>query len=125
MSVYQISIIAFIKMLESQTTLIPLQDWTELQQLSSNLDPENDNEEISEILETWLKLESRSQLLATYKQNLKSLTATSPVDPGINIGIGNSKSPTERDKPSPSSKELLDNAIKHNSPLSNRPQPQP
>ncbi|QIR38769.1 hypothetical protein HCG51_20065 [Tolypothrix sp. PCC 7910] len=124
MSVYQTSIIAFIKMLESQTNLIPLQDWTELQQLSSNL-PENDNEEISEILETWLKLESRSQLLATYKQNLKSLTATSPVDPGINIGIGNSKSQTPPDKPSPSSKELLDNAIKHNSPLSNRPQPQP
>ncbi|MBD2164439.1 hypothetical protein H6G04_08475 [Calothrix membranacea FACHB-236] len=124
MSVYQTSIIAFIKILESQTNLIPLQDWTELQQLSSNL-PENDNEEISEILETWLKLESRSQLLEAYKQNLQSITATSPVDLGVNIGIGNSKSQTPPDKPSPSSKELLDNAIKHNSPLSNRPQPQP
>lgn len=123
MSVYQNSILAFIQVLESQTNLITNQDWTELQQLPNKL-PENDIEEISEILENWLQSESRNQLLATYKQNLKLLTATSPVDAGINIGIGNSKSQTPPDKASPSSKELLDNAIKNNSPLSDKQQTQ-
>jgi hypothetical protein len=123
MSISRNSVLAFIQVLDSQSKLIPTQDWNELQQLSNQL-PE-DNEEISEILENWLQPESRSQLLETYKQNLKSLTVASPIDVDRNIGIANSKSPTQVNQPSESSKELVDNAIKNNSPLSDDKKPQP
>ncbi|MEI1373215.1 hypothetical protein PQG02_27885 [Nostoc sp. UHCC 0926] len=115
MSIYRNSIQAFIQVLDSQSKLIPTQDWNELQQLSSQL-PE-DNEEIVEILENWLQPESRNQLLEAYKQHLKSLTVASPIDVDRNIGIANSKSQTPVNQPSESSKELVDNAIKNNSPL--------
>lgn len=121
MSVYSNSVLAFIQVLDSQSKLIPTQDWNELQQLSSQL-PEDD-EEISEILENWLQPESRSQLLEDYKQYLKSLTAASPIDVDRNIGIANSKSQTPANQPSESSKELVDNAIKNNSPLSENTKP--
>ncbi|MEH1912125.1 hypothetical protein [Nostoc sp.] len=121
MSVYKNSIKAFIQVLDSQSNLIPTQDWNELQQLPSHL--AEDDEEISEILENWLKPESRSQLLETYKQHLKLLSATSPIDLDINIGIANSKSQTPVNQPSESSKELTENAIKRNSPLSDKQEP--
>ncbi|QKQ74659.1 hypothetical protein [Nostoc sp. TCL240-02] len=121
MSVYRNSVLAFIQVLDSQSKLIPTQDWNELQQLSSQF-PEDD-EEISEILENWLQPESRSQLLEDYKQYLKSLTAASPIDIDRNIGIANSKSQTPVNQPSESSKELVDNAIKNNSPLSENTKP--
>lgn len=116
MSIYRNSIQAFIQVLDSQSKLILTQDWNELQQLSSQL-PE-DNEEIVEILENWLQPESRNQLLEAYKQYLKSLTVVSFIDVDRNIGIANSKSQTPVNQPSESSKELVDNAIKNNSPLS-------
>ncbi|MEA5514006.1 hypothetical protein [Nodularia sp. UHCC 0506] len=122
MSVVENSILAFIQVLHSQSKLIPTQDWNELQELWNQF-PEDD-EEITEIIENWLQTESRSQLLETYKQNLKSLTAAYPIDAVTNIGIGNSKSTTPPDQPSPSSKELLENAIKNNSPLSDEKQSQ-
>lgn len=121
MSISRNSIEAFIQVLDSQSKLIPTQDWNELQQLSSQL-PE-DNEEIVEILENWLQPESRSQLLEAYKQYLKSLTVVSPIDVDRNIGIANSKSQTPVNQPSESSKELVDNAIKNNSPLSENTKP--
>ena len=77
------------------------------------------------MLENWLRTESHSQLLAAYKQNLQKISATSTIDVSINIGIGGSKSQTPANQPSPSSKELLDNAIKNNSPLFNKPKSQP
>ena len=123
MSVDRNSIQAFIQILDSPSNLISLQDWDELQQLSSSL-PEDDAE-ISEMLENWLRTESHSQLLAAYKQNLQKISATSTIDVSINIGIGGSKSQTPANEPSPSSKELLDNAIKNNSPLFNKPKSQP
>ncbi|WP_375515804.1 hypothetical protein [uncultured Nostoc sp.] len=116
MSIYRNSIQAFIQVLDSQSKLILTQDWNELQQLSSQL-PE-DNEEIVKILENWLQPESRNQLLEAYKQYLKSLTVVSFIDVDRNIGIANSKSQTPVNQPSESSKELVDNAIKNNSPLS-------
>ncbi len=122
MSVYRNSVLAFIQVLNSQSKLIPTQDWNELQQLSSQF-PEDD-EEISEILENWLQPESRSQLLEDYKQYLKSLTAASPIDVDRNIGIANSKSQTPANQPSESSKELIENAIKRNSLLSDDKKPQ-
>ncbi|KAF3886577.1 MULTISPECIES: hypothetical protein [Nostocales] len=79
-----------------------------------------DDAEIEEILENWLRTESYSQLLAAYKQNLKSISAVSPIDVSVNTGIGNSKSQTSTNRPSSPSKELSDNAIKNNSPLSNK-----
>ncbi|MEH1904834.1 MAG: hypothetical protein V7L04_26400 [Nostoc sp.] len=121
MSVYKNSIKAFIQVLDSQSKLIPTQDWNELHQLPSQL-PEDD-EEISEILENWLKPESRNQLLETYKQHLKLLSAASPIDVDRNIGIANSKSQTPVNQPSESSKELTENAIKRNSPLSDKQEP--
>lgn len=119
MSAYQTSIQAFIQILESSSNLITLPDWEELQKISDNL-PENDIEGISEILETWLKTESRSQLLTAYQQNLTSLITKSPIDTGENIGIAKSQSQTAPNQPSQSSKELVDNAIKNNSPLSDK-----
>lgn len=123
MSVDRNSVQAFMQILDSQSNLISLQDWDELQQLSSSL-PEDDAE-ISEMLENWLRTESHSQLLAAYKQNLQKISAISTIDVSINIGIGGSKSQTPANQPSPSSKELLDNAIKNNSPLFNKPKSQP
>ncbi|MGH1397332.1 MAG: hypothetical protein ACRAVC_25345 [Trichormus sp.] len=116
MSIYKKSALAFEQVLDSQSNLISISDWKELEQLRSHL-PEDD-EEISKILENWLQPESRSLLLETYKQNLKSLSAASPINVDINIGIANSKSQTPANQPSESSKELTENAIKRNSPLS-------
>jgi hypothetical protein len=124
MSAYQDSIQAFIQILESSSNLISLPDWEELQQLSHSL-PESDHEEISAILENWLKTESRSQILAVYQQNLKSIITKSPIDVGENIGIARSQSPTAPNQSSQSSKELVDNAIKNNSPLSDKQKSQP
>ncbi|MEH2304835.1 hypothetical protein [Nostoc sp.] len=121
MSIYRNSIEAFIQVLDSQSNLIPTQDWNELQQLSGQL-PE-DNEEIVEILENWLQPESRNQVLEVYKQNLKLLSTASPIDGGVNIGIGNTKSQTQANQPSQSSKELIENAIKTNSRLSENTKP--
>ncbi|MEH1943090.1 MAG: hypothetical protein V7L01_23110 [Nostoc sp.] len=123
MSISRNSIEAFIQVLDSQSNLIPTQDWNELQQLSSQL-PE-DNEEIVEILENWLQSESRNQVLEAYKQNLESITDKLPINVSANIGIANSKSQTPANQPSESSKELVDNAIKNNSPLSDDKKPQP
>ncbi|PHJ69060.1 hypothetical protein VF14_02630 [Nostoc linckia z18] len=116
MSIYKNSIKAFIEMLDSQSNLIPISDWEELQQISTQL-PEDD-EEISEIIEEWLKRQSCSELLEAYKQNLKSISAESPINVDINIGIGNSKSQTPANQPSESSKQLIENSIKNNSPSS-------
>ncbi|MBE8967782.1 hypothetical protein IQ277_16425 [Nostocales cyanobacterium LEGE 12452] len=121
MSISRNSIEAFIQVLDSQSKLIPTQDWNELQQLSSQL-PE-DNEEIVEILENWLQSESRNQVLEAYKQNLESITDKLPINVSTNIGIANSKSQTPANQPSESSKELVDNAIKNNSPLSENTKP--
>ncbi|MBC1238753.1 hypothetical protein [Nostoc sp. 2RC] len=116
MSIYKNSIKAFIQMLDSQSNLISISDWEELQQISIQL-PEDD-EEISEIIENYLKAQSCSELLEAYKQNLKSISAESPINVDINIGIGNSKSQTPANQPSESSKQLTENAIKNNSPSS-------
>lgn len=120
----QTSIQAFIQILNSQSQLISLPDWEELQQIHSSL-PEDDDEEIAEILEDWLQTASRSQLLAAYTQNLEIITKPSSINEGKKLWIANSKSQTPPDKPSPSSKELLDNAIKLNAPLSDKQKSQP
>ncbi|UKP00425.1 hypothetical protein [Nostoc sp. UHCC 0870] len=124
MSVDQNSIQAFIQILKSPANLISPTDWDELLQLWSNL-PENDDTEISGILDNWLRNPSRSQLLAAYRQNLRSISPESQMNLGINLGLGGTTSPTKRGESSPSSKELLDNAIKNNAPLSDKQKSQP
>lgn len=121
MSIYENSIRAFIQVIESKSNLISHQDWDELHQLSSNL-PE-DVEEILEIIENWLQLDSRNQILQAYEQKLETIGSSSSIDLDKNLGIGNSQSPTKPNQPSQLYNKLLDNSIKKNSPLLNPPSP--
>ena len=121
MSIYENSIRAFIQVIEFKSDLISHQDWVELHQLSSNL-PE-DLEEISEIIENWLQLDYRNQILQAYEQKLEVISSSSSIDLDKNLGIANSQSPTKPNRPSQPYKELLDNSIKKNSPLLNPPAP--
>jgi len=123
MSIYQASIRAFVQVIESQPNLLTIQDWVELEQINSKL-PENDNEEICELIENWLKIESRDQLLQAYSQQLKLLISKADNE-DINMGIGNTTSPIPPDQPSESAKELLENNLKNNSPLSDSQKPNP
>ncbi|OUL20363.1 hypothetical protein [Nostoc sp. 106C] len=122
MSIYDNNIQAFIEVIELQPDVISTDDWAELQQISSNLSA--DKEEIAEFIENWLQPESRSQILQAYRQQLKLISSSHPIDLNINLGIGGSKSPTPPNQPSPSSKELIENTIKKNSPLSDKQQSQ-
>lgn len=119
MSVYESSIQAFVDVIESESNLISNQDWIELNQLTSNL-PE-DVEEIAEEIENWMQKESRRQILEAYEERLKALISSSSIDLDKDLGLGNIKSPTPPNQPSPSSRELLDNAIKKNSSSSDSP----
>ncbi|NJN13070.1 MAG: hypothetical protein HC836_42675 [Richelia sp. RM2_1_2] len=121
MSIYENSIRAFIQVIESKSNLISHQDWDELHQLPSNL-PE-DAEEISEIIENWLQLDSRNQILQAYEQKLEVISSSSSIDLDKDLGIANSQSPTQPNQHSQPYKELLDNSIKKNSPLLNPPSP--
>ncbi|MEA5606446.1 hypothetical protein [Nostoc sp. UHCC 0252] len=123
MSIYKNGIQAFIQVLDSQSNLIPTQDWKKLQQLVNQLPEKEDDEGIVEILEKWLKLESCSQLLEVYKQNVQSFIAKYPIAPDETLGLGGSQSLTSANQPSQASKELLENAIKNNSRLSKNTKP--
>ncbi len=118
MSVERISIEVFVTVIESASNLLTLEDWSELEQLNHDL-PEND-QKIIVILEDWLKLESRRQILQDYEQQLTPRLGAINIEP-LQKGIGNTKSPTPSNQPNESSKELIDNTIKKNSPLSNSP----
>jgi len=122
MSVYQASIQAFAQVIDSQPNLLTHRDWVELEQIRGNLP--DDNEVITELIEEWLKIESRRQLFQAYSQQLDLLIPDFD-DGDIEIGRANSKSSASPDKPSESGKELLDNTIKKNSPLSDAPKSQP
>ncbi|MTJ53286.1 hypothetical protein FJR38_11830 [Anabaena sp. UHCC 0253] len=121
MSVYQASIQAFVQVIESQPHLLTIEHWTELEQIKSKL-PADDNEEICEIIENWLNIESHDQLLQAYSQQLKLLISASDKE-DITIGRDGSKSSASPNKPSEFAKELLENTIKKNSPLSNTQKP--
>lgn len=117
MSLYRSSVEAFVQVLESQSSLISLQDWQELEKLPSELP--DDDEEIIEILESWLRTESHNQIFQAYNQNLESIISSlQSNDNEPDILIGGAKSPTPPNQPSQTSKELLENTIKKNSPLS-------
>ncbi|AFZ57987.1 hypothetical protein H6G54_24310 [Anabaena cylindrica FACHB-243] len=119
MSVNKKAAIAFIEVIENQSDLITDQIRQDLDQLSDQL-PEDD-EDIVEKIENWLQ--SYPLLLQTYKQNLQSMDLSLTEDG--DIGPGGAKSPTPPNQPSESSKELIQNAIKENSPLSDDKKSQP
>jgi len=116
MSVNQTSVKAFVKVIEANSNVISAEDWVELASLTSNL-PE-DEEEVEEVLENWLKTGSRSQVLQAYKQELGVIVANSALNLDEDLGVGGSKSPTNTNQPSLPVKELIENAIKKNLPLS-------
>jgi len=113
---FNTSIKAFVKVIEAHSNVISAEDWVELASLTSNL-PE-DEEEVEEVLENWLKTGSRSQVLQAYKQELGVIVANSALNLDEDLGVGGSKSPTNPNQPSLPAKELIENAIKRNSPLS-------
>lgn len=111
MSVNKKAALAFNSILENPSDLLTNENWQELQQLSQELP--DDDEEVTEKIETWLK--SQSSLLEVYKQNLNKMDSSLT---DVDMGAGATKSPTPPNQPSESSKELIQNAIKENSPLS-------
>ncbi|MBE9054306.1 hypothetical protein IQ243_28725 [Nostocales cyanobacterium LEGE 11386] len=118
MSVSERTIKAFIQVIETQSALFSLEDWQELHQLTVNL-PE-DTQEISIIIRDWLKLEKRHQIREAFEKHRKTIPSSFSFS-NQRLGIGGSKSPTPPNQPSESSKELLENVIKKNSPLSDKP----
>jgi hypothetical protein len=114
MSIYRNSTQAFIELWESD--LISTQEWNEFYQQTGNL---QEDKEISEAIENWV--ESRPEILKAYEERLELLDCPSSIDLNKNLGPGNTKSPTPPKQPSPSSRELLDNAIKKNSSSSDSP----
>jgi hypothetical protein len=116
MSISERTIKAFIQVIESQPTLLSIEDWTDLCELASNL-PE-DAEEISTIIRSWLKPEERNQIQEAFELQRKNIPSSFSFS-DQKLGIANSKSPTPPNQPSQSSKELIENVIKNNSPLFN------
>ena len=114
MSIYRNSAQAFIELWESD--VISNQEWNEFHEQAQNL---QEDDEISEAIENWV--ESRPEILKAYEERLELLNSSSSIDLNKNLGPGNTKSPTPPNQPSPSSKELLDNAIKKNSSSSDSP----
>ncbi|NJL10079.1 MAG: hypothetical protein HC908_07655 [Calothrix sp. SM1_7_51] len=114
MSIYQDSIQAFIKVIESQPQVISTEDWVELKQLTNKLS--SSDEEILETIESWLQSQSRSQFLQAYEQQLELLSKRKFI--GSFPWVGGIKFLTPPNQPSQSSKELLKNALVKNSPLS-------
>lgn len=103
MSIY--STLAFIGLFNAG--LISESDGNEFYQQTSHLE---DDEEITEAIEDWLK--SRPDLLQAYKERLRDLIASSSTNlEPITLGPFGSKSPTSTSQPSPTARELLDNAI--------------
>jgi hypothetical protein len=121
MSAYQRTIQAFVKLIESESSLFSREDWDNLDKLASNL-PE-DLEEISTAIRNWLKLESRSQIKQAFDRKRQEIPSELTNGENHTLGPGGAKWPTHQ--PSESSKELIQNAIKLNSPLSDDKKSQP
>jgi hypothetical protein len=120
MSVYRQSIQAFVQLINSSQ--IPAPELAEFQQRLESL-PEDDEEEIQELIEEWL--ENHEQLKEPYEQQLKALLAREdnprnnrPKLPDgtlglISLGPGGTKSSTPPNEPSESSKEMIRNSIQN------------
>ncbi|MEQ9625743.1 hypothetical protein [Coleofasciculus chthonoplastes] len=118
MSVYENSIISFIKVIETNANLLTPPDWDNLKQLSNKL-PDDDIEDISNQLENWLKASaSRQELFQRYEEQREAVTDAEVRDFQVTIGAGGSKSPTPANQPSPAAKDMIINSIIRHSPPS-------
>jgi len=118
MSVYDNSIIAFIKVIETNANLLTPPDWDNLNQLAHQL-PDDDIENISDQLENWLKESaSRQEIFQRYQEQREGLTEAEIRDFQVTIGAGGSKSPTPANQPSPAAKDMIINSIIRHSPPS-------
>ena len=118
MSVYDNSILAFIKVIETNTNLLTPPDWDNLTQLANQL-PDDDIEDISDQLENWLKESaSRQEIFQRYQEQREGLTEVEIRDFQATIGAGGSKSPTPANQPSPAAKDMIINSIIRHSPPS-------
>lgn len=118
MSVYENSIISFIKVIETNANLLTPPDWDNLKQLSNQL-PNDDIEDISNQLENWLKASaSRQELFQRYEEQREAVTDAEVRDFQVTIGVGGSKSPTPANQPSPAAKDMIINSIIRHSPPS-------
>ena len=115
MSAYQRTILAFVKVIESEPALFSPEDWLSLTELIDDLP--DDSEEIATGIRAWLK--SRNQINEVFK-NKRQEIPSSLNDDGKTLGVGNTKSSIPSDKPSESSKVLIQNAIELNSSLAEK-----
>ena len=106
MSEYKESIQVFANLIKAK--VIPTEDLPDLLKVVEEMP--KDDEEIAREIDNWLKPESRSEIKEIYMVNLRNL---SEIDL-TTLGWGNSK--MESGKESESSKELLINTIKENTP---------
>ena len=122
MSAYQRTIQAFVQVIKSEPALFSPEDWLSITELMDSLP--DDSEEIANGIRKWLKLESRSQIKQAFdkkRQEIPSELTKSETT----LGLGGAKWPTPTNQPSESSTELIQNAIKLNSPLSDDKKSQP
>ncbi|MEQ9357047.1 hypothetical protein [Coleofasciculus chthonoplastes] len=118
MSVYENSVISFIKVIETNANLLTPPDWDNLKQLSNQL-PNDDIEDISNQLENWLKASaSRQEFFQRYQEQREAVTDAEVRDFQVIIGAGGSKSPTPANQPSPAAKDMIINSIIRHSPPS-------
>ena len=110
MSIYKQSIQAFTELYESG--LISEPEFNEFYQQTRHL---QEDDEISEAIETWLRVESRSQILEAYKQRLQAIMSASASDSDQILGFAGSKLDTPPNQPLLSGREMLDNAIQRKS----------
>jgi CHAT domain-containing protein/tetratricopeptide (TPR) repeat protein len=108
MSVYESAILSFIDVIRVQCSIPANQCQSELSELIVDL-PEDD-EDIVEKIEDWLKTESRSEFLKLYRENLKANGITIDLDKQIVMPPGG-KGYESNKKPKSQAKELLINAI--------------
>ncbi len=101
--------------------LISNPDFDEFYQKTRDLQEDN---EIADAIEGWLQVESRSQILKAYKKRMKEIIASYPIDSNQTLGGWKSESSTKSYQPSPTSRELLDNAMPRPYPTTN-PSSQP
>ncbi|NES25794.1 MAG: hypothetical protein F6K41_44610 [Symploca sp. SIO3E6] len=120
MSTYVASTQAFIDLFE--TGKISLPSLEEVYEQTRHL---QDNEDISNGIEAWLKSQNNSELLQAYQNKLQQFRSGNSLELSVSKGPGKSKSQTKPGEPNPSSRELLENIIIKNKPLNNDSQAKP
>ena len=121
MSPSQKTILAFVSLLESKPQLFSPADWQDLEQFPDTLPEEN--EEISETIQNWLKEPSRQEIRKAFRERKKKLNSSNTLDIGKTLGPAGSQSTTSSSEKNPAAKELIANSIKNNSTLSNSETP--